>query len=600
MINSSPFSFYKQQMAVLQQLLLRHGRRNLVLGWGRLLIILTAVPVVYWIFPIAWGWGLGSILLLLAIFLTIVKADVANKATINQLRLQVEICEAELLALQGKFHHFPNGENFMLPQHAYASDLDVLGHNSIFQYLCRAASFNGGQVLSQWLLGGADTLQIKERQEAAAELAGNHAFRLAFQAASIASPIPQTTVQKLTEWLNEQDIFTGRAWQMSRYIFPGVMVVVMVLNWLSVLPDGVRNIALTLSAVMGFYISSKAQAVQQRLGKIVEETKALQQSLLLVENQSFNAGFLLQQQQQLCASGSAAATIGQLGKILNRMDYRFNPIVFIPLQLLLLWDVQQIHQLQQWRKLHKHQLLNWLLALGNMEAISSLATLQFNHPQWCVPQIVPGEFLLNGTQIGHPLLAENQRVANDLKIEGNGKLLLITGSNMAGKSTYLRAVGVNAVLAMAGAVVCAQHFLLSPMQIISSMRIADNLEENTSTFYAELKKLKLVIEKVNAHEPVLILLDEILRGTNSADRHAGSAALIRQLVKEKANGLIATHDLELARLTQQWPAQVHNFYFDVQVKQEELYFDYKLKEGVCSTMNASVLMKKIGIVLDAG
>jgi len=168
---------------------------------------------------------------------------------------------------------------------------------------------------------------------------------------------------------------------------------------------------------------------------------------------------------------------------------------------------------------------------------------------------------------------------------------------MAGKSTFLRSIGINIVLAMMGAPVCARSMTLYPTKVMSSMRIADNLEESTSTFYAELKKLKTIIEAVNRNEKIFILLDEILRGTNSLDRYTGSKALIRQLIHHKAVGMIATHDLELAKLSEEFPANIHNYHFDVQVSGDELYFDYKLKEGVCESMNASILMKKIGIEL---
>jgi DNA mismatch repair ATPase MutS len=173
--------------------------------------------------------------------------------------------------------------------------------------------------------------------------------------------------------------------------------------------------------------------------------------------------------------------------------------------------------------------------------------------------------------------------------------MLVTGSNMAGKSTYLRSIGINTVLTMAGAVVCAESFALSPVQLLTSMRIADNLEENTSTFYAELKKLKTVIEKANQKEKVFILLDEILRGTNTLDRHTGAVALTKQLIKQEAAGIIATHDVELAALQNDYPDNIQNFHFDAQVSNEELYFDYKLKAGICTSINASLLMKKIGI-----
>jgi DNA mismatch repair ATPase MutS len=193
------------------------------------------------------------------------------------------------------------------------------------------------------------------------------------------------------------------------------------------------------------------------------------------------------------------------------------------------------------------------------------------------------------------LLPAEQRVTSSFGINGQGKIALVTGSNMAGKSTFLRSLGVNVLLAQTGAPVCAETFVLSPVKLMSSMRIADNLAENTSTFYAELKKLKTIIEAVKRHEPVFILLDEILRGTNSLDRHTGSAALMKQLIKEHAVAVIATHDVALAKLENEYPTAIQNYHFDVQVEGEELYFDYKLKDGVCTSLNASLLMKKIGI-----
>lgn len=221
--------------------------------------------------------------------------------------------------------------------------------------------------------------------------------------------------------------------------------------------------------------------------------------------------------------------------------------------------------------------------------------MAFNHPGWCFPEISEDFFTLSAVSLGHPLLKDTGRVPNDAVLEGTGKVMLVTGSNMAGKSTFLRTVGVNIVLAMAGSVVCAEKMTVSPTKIITSMRIADNMEENISTFYAELKKLEMILQQVRAHEKVFLLLDEILRGTNSHDRHAGSGAVIRQFLREDAVAILATHDLELTDMAKEFPGQVLNYHFDVQVRDEELYFDYKLKDGICTSMNASLLMRKIGI-----
>jgi DNA mismatch repair ATPase MutS len=227
--------------------------------------------------------------------------------------------------------------------------------------------------------------------------------------------------------------------------------------------------------------------------------------------------------------------------------------------------------------------------------LNSLSTVHFNHPGWVIPDFSNEHFSLETGNLGHPLIQPAQRVNSNFSLKGQAKVALVTGSNMAGKSTFLRSLGVNIVLAQMGSPVCATAFTLSPNKLMSSMRIADNLAENTSTFYAELKKLKTILEAVNRHEPVFILLDEILRGTNSLDKHTGSEALIRQLIKQKAVAVLATHDVELAKLENEFSTSLENYHFDVQVEGEELYFDYKLKHGVCTSLNASILMKKIGI-----
>ncbi|MEI2750446.1 MAG: MutS family DNA mismatch repair protein [Ferruginibacter sp.] len=270
-------------------------------------------------------------------------------------------------------------------------------------------------------------------------------------------------------------------------------------------------------------------------------------------------------------------------------------VLGVPLDLVLFWSLQQVLALEQWKKQESNRVEIWLARLAEMEALNSISTIHFNQPDWVFPELKENYFSLEAKSLGHPLINEKKRVNNDISIKDKGELMLITGSNMAGKSTFLRSTGVNLVLAMAGAPVCATYFSFTPVQLISSMRIADNLEESTSTFYAELKKLKSIIDRVNAGEKLFIVLDEILRGTNSHDRHTGSDALIRQLIRHQAAGMIATHDLALADIQQSFQQNILNHHFDVQVSGEELYFDYKLKPGVCQSMNASILMRKIGI-----
>jgi DNA mismatch repair ATPase MutS len=317
-----------------------------------------------------------------------------------------------------------------------------------------------------------------------------------------------------------------------------------------------------------------------------------------MEGKPFVSPLLQRLQQDIKANGEAAAPqIKAIKTILDRFDLRISILGFLFLNPFLLWDVRQMIALNNWKKKNQEALGEWFAAVAQMEVLHTLATLSFNHPDWCVPSFSQQPFVLEGEDIGHPLIPAAARVNNDFSLQGKPKIGLVTGSNMAGKSTFLRSLGVNVVLAQMGAPVCAKQMTLSPMKLMSSMRIADNLSENTSTFYAELKKLKSIIEAVNQKEPLFILLDEILRGTNSMDRHKGSEALIHQLVRQQAVAIIATHDLELAKLEQLHSGILENYHFDVQVAGEELYFDYRLKHGICNSLNASILMKKIGIDL---
>jgi DNA mismatch repair ATPase MutS len=346
-------------------------------------------------------------------------------------------------------------------------------------------------------------------------------------------------------------------------------------------------------------LSSRALKAYTKLNGIVKQVSTLQQLLQWIEGKAFKS-VLLQRLQQSAKHDARTghAAVKQLSTLLDRFDMRLNIYVFLFLNSFLLWDVRQMIALNKWRRNNQERVGAWFHLVAELEVLNSLATLHFNQPQWSWPAFTDAYFKFSGKAIGHPLIQQQHRITSDFELHGKGKVAVITGSNMAGKSTFLRSLGVNTVLARIGAPVCAQALLLSPVQLLSSMRIADNLAENTSTFYAELKKLKTIIDAMKTGMPLFVLLDEVLRGTNSLDRHIGSKALIKQIIKEGAIAVIATHDVEVAKLEVEYPRSLCNNHFDVQVAGEELYFDYKLKTGVCTSLNASLLMKKIGIELD--
>ena len=593
-----PEAFYiKRKEALYAKIALLLTKKS-QLGWGRFLTMIALVASIYFMLNIVL-WYLIAIMLFAAIFVRLVYADINNKNQIDHTTHLQQINENELTALTGSYYHFEDGAIHTPHEHVYANDIDLFGRASLFQYINRTTSEMGSAALARWLLNPADENTILQRQDAVKELSATTEWRQELQAFGKEKKIGIQTKERLHNWMQEKSVFhIHAAWKILQYLLPAIMLTVIALNIFDILSSPVRNYFLLAGAILAYFISKKVIPIHDQVSKMAEELSVLSDSIQLIEKTTFKSTLLQQLHSKYqIEKGVASDELKQLKNILARLDYRLNPVIFIPLAILVQWDLQQVMALERWKKRNKQIITDWFDALGKLEAISSLSTLSFNHPEWCFPELKKEHFSIQGNEIGHPLINKNKRVNNFIKMDESGELVLITGSNMAGKSTYLRSIGINVVLTMMGSAVCAKSFSLSPVQLITSMRIADNLEENTSTFYAELKKLKAVIDRVNNNEKVFILLDEILRGTNSLDRHTGSVALTKQLIKHKAAGIIATHDVELAKLKEAYPNNILNYHFDAQVSNEELYFDYELKEGICSSINASILMKKIGIEL---
>jgi len=592
-----PEIFYTERIESLQLKLLALLKKKSQLGWARFVVMLIIVASIYFLLPVGLSYTIITSIILLAIFIRLVYTDSNNKSAIQHTKYLIQINKDELKALAGDYLHFEDGTEYIPQNHLYANDIDILGRASLFQYINRTTSDMGAATLANWLLQPATEEVIPQRQSAIKELNNNVSWKQELQATGKEKKIKKETQTKLQDWLLEESSFIkNNYWIWLKYLIPAIIITVIFLNIFSFISNPIRNYFLLASAILAFYIAKKVMIVYFQVSKMVDELDVMADSIQLIQKAEFKTPLLQKLQSVFVYKNMASAELKSLKSILARFDYRMNPVVFIPLAIILQWDLQQVIALEKWKKSNQQNINKWFEALGELEAISSLTTIYFNHPNWCFPALQKEHFSIKGNVIGHPLINQ-KRVNNYIDIEHKGELMLITGSNMAGKSTYLRSIGINVVLAMAGSVVCAETFSVSPVQLMTSMRISDNLEENTSTFYAELKKLKGVIDKVNNHEKVFILLDEILRGTNSLDRHTGSKALIQQLIKHNAAGIIATHDIELAKLKDEYPANILNYYFDVQVSNDELYFDYRLKQGVCSSLNASILMKKIGIEL---
>ncbi len=594
-----PDIFYKTQVEQFTTQLKKLLEKKTLLGWLRLSAVVAIGLAIYFLWSVGFGYTLTITIFLLTVFARLLIADLKNKAAIKHTLHLITINEDEQKAVKHQFLHFEDGNQYSKAAHAYCIDLDIFGNASLFQYCNRTTSDMGGGILANWLLEPAVENDILERQEAIKELSHKTEWRQQLHAYGKEQKITTATQTRLQNWIESPpDFVNNPILKILQYAVPAIIITVIFLNIAGFITDVVRNIFLAGSAFIAFAMAKKIMPLHKQVSKMADELAVLANSLTFIEQTTFKSPLLNNLQSKFIGENiKASAQLKQLTKIVERLDLRLNPVVFIPLTIILQWDIQQAMALEKWKSRNKQNINDWFDAIGAFEALQSFATISFNNPAWCFPQFKKTHFFISGENIGHPLIDAAKRVNNTICINNNEELMLITGSNMAGKSTYLRSIGVNTVLAMAGAPICATAFTLSPVQIISSMRIADNLAESTSTFYAELKKLKAIIDCVNAGEKIFILLDEILRGTNSLDRHTGSVALVKQLIKHKAACIIATHDVELAKLKDSYPKNILNYHFDVQVANDELYFDYKLREGICNSLNASILMKKIGIEL---
>jgi hypothetical protein len=510
-----------------------------------------------------------------------------------------EINEKELRCTEGDYSAYPDGSEYQEKDHAYAVDLDIFGKASLFQLINRTASLPGSKKLAHWLKHPADIKEILKRQEAIAELSPKTEWRQKLMAIEYKYAKANNNPESMIRWIKEEPLFLTKKYLKPLIIVLSVLTILLIFATFTGLQAGYLVITLLINIIIVFRATPSINKIHNNVTKTSEILKSYAEIIKLIESKIFRSQKLIELRNTfLNEKGNGSYQIRYLAKLVNMLDFRLNVMVSIPLNLLFFWDILQTLRLEKWKTQSSMHITEWFDAMAEYETLSSISNLYFNNPAWIMPVISNDFYKLNAREIGHPLIPEVRRICNNLEINSHGKIVLITGSNMSGKSTFLRTCGVNIVLAMTGAPVCAKKMEVSHVLVLTSMRNTDSLEENTSSFYAELKRLAYIIHTIEQKEKVFLLLDEILRGTNSNDRHIGSEALIKQLIKSNAAGILATHDLELSHLEQELPQHIDNYNFDVKIENDELYFDYILNKGICKSLNASILMKKMGIKLN--
>lgn len=543
--------------------------------------------------------GIGAALIITFIFLYLLKLfsiHSEKKGFYSNLAL-INMNEAE--SLSGNISMFPSGQKYSDNSHDFSYDVDLFGESSLFQYLNRTVTGYGSDILASWL---SDPYAVSEdlagRQEIIRELASKLSWRQSFMAAGMKVPLGKSDISSLLRWLNDEPEKEVTPLRKFLIIFlPAAAILSLAFVIAGLIP---YSLFIFLFLINLFYVGSGMKSTN-RIHSILSGNysylSSMNSLLELIGKEEYISTHLNQMKAQIAGSDVSASTaVKKLGRLIQSFDSRLNIFAGLILNGLLLWDFQCIHRLSKWKAEYREMFPSWLDILGRTDAYASLGNYSFNNDEFVYPVRSDSGMIFSAGNLGHPLIDGSRRVCNDFTLENKGNICIITGANMAGKSTFLRTVAVNYILGMTGAPVCAAWMVFTPVKLFTSMRTTDSLSGNESYFYAELKRLRNLKERIESAEPVFFILDEILKGTNSADKAMGSKMFIRKMILMKGTGMIATHDISIGDLENEYPANIFNMCFEIEIDGETINFDYKLNPGITRKMNAALLMKQMGIL----
>ena len=538
--------------------------------------------------------GIGAILVF--IFLTLWDSQIIYRQHLIEELLRINTLESDYLA--GNFSALDQGERFNDPAHPYAHDLDLFGEDSLFQHLNRTVTFSGTQKLVSWLLSlSKDPEVIHSRQQAAEELCAEPEWCQHFRAAGALHPTQALDAVILKSGPTESPFFSKHSTvRLILWIANTIVIVSWAVTSFTPLPFSISLVLslLQLSA-LALYIK-KINAYHQRLNLFLKTISNYLPLVRLIHDQSFRSPYLQKIRHSLFTPESnSLQALTQLHRIQNSLDQRGNIVIAFILNGLYLKDFHTLLRLDHWRKKYGPDIETWTDVLSEADALISMANYRFNHPAYCLP-VICQDRLLDTEEIGHPLLKSERNVTNDFSIRSLHQIAIVTGANMAGKSTFLRTIGVNLILAQSGNVVCSRYFAFQPMTLFTSMWTTDSLSKDTSYFHAELLRLQQLVNIAQQEDKVFIILDEMLKGTNSVDKLNGSLAFLKRILSYPISGLVATHDLALGELADDFPEHFFNVCFEIVHSGSQIRYDYKLHPGISSNMNASILLKQMGLI----
>jgi len=592
-MHMDPRGAYTERLEARRAAVAQHDKRHRSIGNLRLLVFLAAA-VLAWL---AWGRGLLSPFWLglpAAVFVCLI---VAHERVLRARRAAgraVAHCERALARLEGQWAgHGETGERFLDHAHPYAADLDLFGPASLFELLSTARTRMGEDTLAHWLLQSAEPAVLRARHAAIAELRPMLDLRedLAVLGEDVRSGVHPA---ELAAWGEQPPLLESRAARAVAFAIPCLVAASAVLWGVK----GWRDPFFAMLAAVAIFIA-RYRRVVTRVVEAVEQPahdlRLLAKVLARLERDRFTSARLVDLRAALDVAGlPPSARIAKLSRLIEMLDSGDNPFMKV-VGPLMLWTEQLAFAIEAWRRVSGPALRRWLAAVGEIEALCCLAAYAFEHPADVFPEFASGAACFEGDGMAHPLLDPSRVVRNTVRLGGGLRVLIVSGSNMSGKSTLLRTVGVNAVLAQAGAPVCARSLRLSPLTLGASIRTMDSLQDGTSRFYAEITRLHQIMELTGGPLTVLFLLDELLHGTNSHDRRIGAEAIVRGLVERGAMGLVTTHDLALAQVVETLAPRAANVHFEDQFENGRMTFDYRLHAGVVEKSNALELMRSVGL-----
>ena len=540
----------------------------------------------------------ASILAFIVGFGVLIRTHNRIKFERQNTKFRRQLNQEEIQRLEGDFANIYSGEKYDDKSHFYTSDLDIFGSSSIYQLLVRSRISPSRNLAAQWLKNHADPEEITKRQEAVAELIPRNDWREQFTSLGMHIPsdddVDQSISNEFHEWIAKPlEKFARPVWSVISILMTSLGIAASLGILFFSLPYQLIFIPMLINFYLLRVTFQPLLDATNGFNTISNQLKFYERLIQLVEEQDFKSEKAKHLQQRLVSENvTASATIKSLKSVLQQLLNRGNQFYFV-FNVVFLLDLFWLLRVEKWKRIYGSHLQDWFDVIHEMDVLIDMASLSFANPDFVVPRIEESKLSLDAKSLGHPMIDRQQRVSNDFSISDQGKIGLITGSNMSGKSTFQRTVGISLVMAQMGLPVCATEYTFSTCRVFTSMRTQDNLEEHISSFYAELSRLKLLLDSFGS-DPIFFLLDEILKGTNSEDRHTGSVALIDQLSSKNGMGLVSTHDLSLSEIDIK---NVQNYSFNSTIVNDEIIFDYKLTHGPCKSFNASKMMENMGIIL---